>query len=72
MEPECARFTGDMEAHPKPVVVTRNRWVVPKQRRIEPLPSGYAVLELCSASAGYYWYVIIVFEMIPQEGADAC
>jgi hypothetical protein len=51
-----------MEAHAKPVIVARNPSVVPKQRRIEPLPSGYAVRELCNGSKGYYWYVVMAFE----------
>ncbi|PYX35148.1 MAG: hypothetical protein DMG75_15095 [Acidobacteria bacterium] len=27
-----------------------------------PLPSGYAVRELCNDSEGHYWYVLIAFE----------
>jgi hypothetical protein len=52
-----------MEAHAKPAIAARNPLVVPKQRRVEPLPSGYAVRELCNESEGYYWYVVIAFEI---------
>jgi len=51
-----------MEAQSKPVIVARNPSVVPKQKRIEPLSSGYAVRELCNDSEGHYWYVLIAFE----------
>ena len=51
-----------MEAPSKPIIVARNPSVVPKQKRIEPLPSGYAVRELCNDSEGHYWYVVIAFE----------
>src|SRR5207237_9414535 len=51
-----------MEAQSTPVIVARNPSVVPKQRRIEPLSSGYAVRELCNDSEGHYWYVLIAFE----------
>jgi len=47
-----------MEAQSKPVIVARNPSVVRKQKRIEPLPSGYAVRELCNGSEGDYWYVV--------------
>ena len=50
-----------MEAQPKPVIVTRNRWIVPKQRRIERLTFGYAIRELCDDSQGRYWYVVGAF-----------
>ncbi len=51
-----------MEPYSKPVIVARTPSVVPKQKHIEPLPSGYAVRELCNDSEGYYWYVVIAFE----------
>ena len=50
-----------METQPKPVIVARNRWIVPKQRRIERLPCGYAIRELCDKSQGRYWYVVAAF-----------
>lgn len=56
-------FASAMEVHSKPAIVARNPSVVPKQKRIEPLPSGYAVWELCNDSEGYYWYVVIAFEL---------
>jgi len=52
-----------MAEQSKPVIVSRNSSVVPKQKRIEPLPSGrYAVRELCNDSEGCYWYVVATFE----------
>jgi hypothetical protein len=45
-------------AHSKPFVVTRNKCIEPKQRRIERLPSGYAVREFYNNPRGHYWYVI--------------
>ncbi len=56
-----------MEPYSKPVIVVRNPSVVPKQKRIEPLPSGYAVRELCNDSEGHYWYVVIAFEFDRPE-----
>lgn len=53
-----------MGAQPKPAIVARNPCIVPKQRRIEPLDSGYAVRELCGNSEGYYWYVVIALGVI--------
>jgi hypothetical protein len=50
-----------MEAQPKPLIVARNRCIVPKQRRIERLPSGYSVREFCNDSQGRYWYVVAAF-----------
>jgi hypothetical protein len=56
-----------MEAQSKPAIVARNPSIEPKQRRIEPLPSGYAVRELCNDSEGYYWYVVTAFELIALQ-----
>lgn len=56
-----------MEAQSKPAIVARNAFIVPKQRRIERLPSGYAVRELCNDSEGSYWYVVVAFELIAAE-----
>jgi len=47
----------------KPFVVARNRHVVPKQRRIERLPSGYAVRECSNSSEGDYWFVVTALEV---------
>ena len=44
-------------------IVAPNRDVVPKQRRIERLPSGYSVRELHSDSGGNYWLVITALEV---------
>ena len=49
----------------KPFIVVRNPPLVPKQRRIERLESGYAVQELCNDSEGRYWYVIVALEVTP-------
>src|ERR1700682_417136 len=51
-------------AHPKPFVVTRNKCIAPKQRRIERLPSGYAVREFYDNPRGHYWYVITALEVV--------
>ena len=58
-----------MAEQSKPVIVSRNSSVVPKQKRIERLPSGYAVRELCNDSKGYYWYVVIAFELIALQNS---
>ena len=50
-----------MEVQPKPVIVARNRCVVPKQRCIERLTFGYVIRELCDKSQGRYWYVVGAF-----------
>jgi hypothetical protein len=52
-----------MEAQTKLAIVARSPSIVPKQKRIEPLPSGYAVRELCSVWEGYYWYIVIAFRL---------
>ena len=53
-----------MTAYSKPFVVTRNKCIVPKQRCIERLPSGYAVREFRDDSQGCYWYVIVALEVV--------
>jgi len=58
-----------MEVQSKPTIVARNASIVPKQKRIERLPSGYAVRELCNDSKGYYWYVVIAFELIVLQNS---
>ncbi len=53
-----------MTAHSKPFVVTRNKLIAPKQRRIERLPSGYAVREFCNNPNGRYWCVVMALELV--------
>jgi hypothetical protein len=36
----------------------------PKQRRIERLPSGYAVREFYNNPKGCYWYVVTALEIV--------
>jgi hypothetical protein len=59
--------SGDQAPVPEPrasvFIVARNRDVVPKQRRIERLPSGYSVRELHSDTGGNYWFVITALEV---------
>jgi hypothetical protein len=50
-------------AHSKPFIVARSRHVVPKERRIERVPSGYTVLEPSDHSDGEYWLVITALEV---------
>jgi hypothetical protein len=47
----------------KPFVVSRRKVIVPKERRIERLPSGYSVREFRDDSQGRYWYVIAALEV---------
>ncbi len=56
-----------MAAHYKVYIVARNEHVVPKQRRIERLPSGYSVRESRDDSKGRYWYVITVLDLTPRD-----
>jgi hypothetical protein len=49
--------------HSKVFIVARNEHVAPKQRRIERLPSGYAVREFRDDPQGRYWYVIVALEL---------
>lgn len=53
-----------MAAPSKPFVVTRKKCIVPKPRRIERLPSGYAVQEFRDDSQGRYWYVVTALEVV--------
>jgi hypothetical protein len=53
-----------MMASSKPFVVIRNRCIVPKQRRIERMPSGYAVREFYNNPQGRYWYVVTALEVL--------
>ena len=53
-----------MDAPSKPFVVSRNKHIAPKERRVESLQSGYSVQEFCSNSQGCYWYVITALEVV--------
>ena len=50
--------------HSKPFVVSRNKHIAPKERRIERLPSGYSVREFYNHPQGCYWYVITALEVV--------
>lgn len=52
-----------MSSLAKPFVVARNKCIVPKQRRIERMPSGYSVREFHDDSQGRYWYVVAALEV---------
>jgi hypothetical protein len=54
-----------MTATSTPFVVARNKHIAPKERRIERLPSGYAVREFRDDSQGRYWYVVVALEVLP-------
>ena len=54
------------ETHSKVFVVTRNRHIVPKERRIERLPAGYSIQECQNDSRGHYWFVITALEVLCQ------
>jgi hypothetical protein len=58
-----------MAAHSKVFIVARNKHIVPKQRRIERLLSGYSIQESRDDSRGRYWYVVAALEvlMVAQE-----
>ena len=63
----CKRMS-DMDAtqETKVFVVTRNRHIVPKERRIERLPAGYSIQECQNDSRGHYWFVITALEVLCQ------
>jgi len=52
------------ETHSKVFVVTHNRHIAPKERRIERLPSGYSIQECLNDSRGHYWFVITSLEVL--------
>ena len=62
-----APFTCAMLADSRPFVVTRNKRIVPKERRIERLPSGYSIREFYNDPQGRYWYVVTALEVIPTK-----
>ena len=47
----------------RPFIVARSKHIVPKERRIERLESGYTVREFSDYSEGQYWFVITAFEV---------
>jgi hypothetical protein len=47
----------------QPFIVGRGRHIVPKERHIERLASGYSVLEACDDSQGRYWFVVTALEV---------
>jgi hypothetical protein len=53
-----------MVTHSKVFIVARNRHIVPKERRVERLPSGYSVRESRDDSQGRYWYVVTALEVV--------
>jgi len=55
------------ETHSKVFVVTRNRHIVSKVRRIERLPTGYSIQECRNDSRGHYWFVITALEVLCQR-----
>ncbi|HJY79968.1 MAG TPA: hypothetical protein VKK81_02635 [Candidatus Binatia bacterium] len=52
------------ETNSKVFVVTRNRHIVPRERRIERLPTGYSIQECQNDSRGHYWFVIHALEVL--------
>jgi hypothetical protein len=62
-----APFGCAMPANSGPFVVARNTCIVPKQRCIERLPSGYSIREFHNHSQGRYWYVITALEVIQTK-----
>ncbi len=58
-----------MVADSKVFIVARNEQVVPKQRRVERLPSGYSVREPRYDSQGSYWYVVTALEVVRPRKA---
>ena len=62
-----APFGCAMPANSRPFVVARNKRIVPKQRRIERLPSGYSIREFYNHPQGRYWYVVTALEVVPTK-----
>jgi hypothetical protein len=56
-----------MLASSRPFVVARNKGIVPKERCIERLPSGYSIREFYNHPQGRYWYVVTALEVIPTK-----
>ena len=49
---------------PRLSIVARCRHIVPKERRIERIPSGYSVSEYRNDAEGQYWFVITALEVV--------
>jgi hypothetical protein len=47
-----------------PFIAARNRYILPKERRVERLPSGYSVKEFRDDSEGRYWFVVTSLEVV--------
>ncbi len=62
-----APYLCTMPANSQPFVVARNKCIVPKQRCIERLPSGYSIREFYNHPQGRYWYVVTALEVIPTK-----
>ena len=62
-----APFGCAMPADSRPFVVARNKRIVPKQRCIERLPSGYSIREFYNNPEGRYWYVVTALEVMPTK-----
>jgi hypothetical protein len=63
----CTLFA--MVADSKVFIVARNKHVVPKQRRVERLPSGYSIRESRDDSQGSYWCVVTALEVVRPRNA---
>ena len=57
-------FGCAMPANSRPFIVVCNKRIVPKQRRIERLPSAYSIQEFYNNPQGRYWYVVTALEVI--------
>jgi hypothetical protein len=56
-----------MVAHSKVFIVARNQHIVPQQRRVERLPSGYSIREFYNHPQERYWYVVTALEVKPTN-----
>jgi hypothetical protein len=56
-----------MSNDPKPFVVARNKCIVPKERRIERIPSGYSVREFHDDDQGHYWCVVTALGVMAAD-----
>ena len=65
----CSMQTFAMVADSKVFIVARNKHVVPKERRVERLASGYSVRESRDDSQGSYWYVVTALEVVQPGNA---